>query len=155
VDTPAHSASVVIAGPAELLYETVSDVTRMGEWSPVCRACWWDEGDGPRIGAWFTGRNELTGQTWETRCEVVAAEPGREFAFVVRGSVRWGYAFTPAGEDTRVTESWQILPGGVTAFEERYGAGAASQMAARQADASENIAASLDALKKVVEGGEP
>ena len=23
----------------------VSDVTRMGEWSPVCKACWWDEGD--------------------------------------------------------------------------------------------------------------
>lgn len=54
----------------------VSDVTRMGEWSPVCRACWWDEGAGPRVGAWFTGRNELPERTWETRSVMVAAEPG-------------------------------------------------------------------------------
>ena len=52
----------------------VSDVTRMGEWSPVCKACWWDDGDSPRVGAWFTGRNELPERTWETRSEVVAAE---------------------------------------------------------------------------------
>jgi Polyketide cyclase / dehydrase and lipid transport len=150
--TPRHSASLVIGRPAGLLYEMVSDVTRMGEWSPVCRACWWDEGDGPRVGAWFTGRNELPGQTWETRCEVVAAEPGREFAFVVRGTVRWGYGFDPVGDVTRVTESWEILPEGVTAFEERYGDSAASQMAARQADAEQNIAASLQAMKQGAEG---
>ena len=33
----------------------------MGEWSPICRACWWDEGGGPQVGAWFTGRNETPG----------------------------------------------------------------------------------------------
>jgi hypothetical protein len=151
MDVPTHSASVVVACPAGLLYEMVSNVTRMGEWSPVCKACWWDDGGGPRVGAWFTGRNELPGQTWETRCQVVAAEPGREFAFVARGSVRWGYRFDPAGSGTLVTESWEILPEGVAAFEERYGADAASQMAARQADASENIAASLRAVKQVIE----
>jgi hypothetical protein len=89
----------------------VSDVTRMGEWSPVCRACWWDEGDGPRAGAWFTGRNELPERTWETRSRVVAADRGREFAFAVRGSwVRWGYTFTPVAGGTQVTESWEFLP---------------------------------------------
>jgi hypothetical protein len=152
MDTPRHSASLVIARPADLLYEMVSDVTRMGEWSPVCRACWWDEGGGPRVGAWFTGRNEIPGQMWETRCEVVMAKPGREFAFVARGTVRWGYGFDPVGDGTRVTESWEILPEGVTAFEERYGDAAVSQMAARQADAEQNIAASLQAMKQGVEG---
>jgi len=150
MDTPRHSASLVIARPAGLLYEMVSDITRMGEWSPVCRACWWDEGGGPRVGAWFTGRNELPGQTWETRCEVVAAEPDREFAFVVRGTVRWGYRFDPVGSGTLLTESWEILPEGVAAFEERYGAEAPSQMRARQADARENIAASLRAMKRTI-----
>ena len=28
---------------AEELYDLVSDVTRTGEWSPVCRACWWED----------------------------------------------------------------------------------------------------------------
>ena len=29
----------------------IADVTRMGGWSPMCKACWWNEGDGPRVGA--------------------------------------------------------------------------------------------------------
>jgi len=48
-----YSESVVVARSPEALYDMVSDVTRMGEWSPVCKACWWDEGDGPRPGAWL------------------------------------------------------------------------------------------------------
>src|ERR1019366_10286039 len=94
-----YSESIVIARPADVLYDMVSDVTRMGEWSPICKACWWDAGGGPRVGAWFTGRNETSERIWETRCEVVLAERGREFAFVVGGSwVRWGYTFTPVEE---------------------------------------------------------
>ncbi|MGZ6807635.1 MAG: SRPBCC family protein, partial [Mycobacteriaceae bacterium] len=85
-----YSESIFVAHPPELVYDLVSDVTRTGEWSPVCKACWWDEGDSARVGAWFTGRNEVPARTWETRSEVVAAERGREFAFVVGGSlVRW------------------------------------------------------------------
>jgi hypothetical protein len=90
------SDSVVIDRPADFIYDMVSDVTRMGEWSPVCRACWWDGGDGPHVGAWFTGRNATLERTWETRSQVVAAERGREFAFVVGGNrVRWSYTFAP------------------------------------------------------------
>ena len=66
---PQHSDSIVIARSPEDVYDMVSDVTRMGEWSPVCKACWWDEGGSPRVGAWFTGRNELPDRTWETRPE--------------------------------------------------------------------------------------
>ena len=61
----------------------VADVTRVGEWSPVCTACWWDEGDGPHIGGKFTGRNERPERTWETHSEEITADPGREFAWVV------------------------------------------------------------------------
>ena len=32
-----YAESVVIARSPEALYDMVSDVTRMGEWSPVCR----------------------------------------------------------------------------------------------------------------------
>jgi Polyketide cyclase / dehydrase and lipid transport len=71
------SESIVIARSPEALYALVSDVTRMGQWSPVCKACWWDEGAGPQVGAWFTGRNEKPGRIWETRSEVVVAEPVR------------------------------------------------------------------------------
>ena len=79
---------------------------------PVCKACWWDDGPGPSACAWFTGRNELPGRDpWETRSQVVTADPGEEFAFVVGGTwTRSGYTFTPAADGTLVTESWEMLP---------------------------------------------
>ncbi len=95
----------------------VSDVTRMGEWSPICKACWWDNGEGPWPGAWFTGRNELPERVRETRSQVVTAERRHEFTFVVGGTgVRWGYTFTPVGGGTRLPESWEFLPAGIASF---------------------------------------
>lgn len=32
--------SIVVARDPAELYDLISDVTRMGEWSPVCKACW-------------------------------------------------------------------------------------------------------------------
>ena len=81
-----YSDSILVARSAECLYDMVSDVTRIGEWSPVCKACWWDEGSSARAGDWFTGRNTTAERTWETRSEVVVADRGQEFAFVVGGS---------------------------------------------------------------------
>ncbi len=154
VRTPSlsYAESIVIARSSDALYGMVSDVTRMGEWSPVCRACWWDEGAAPTVGAWFTGRNEVPGRTWETRSEVVAAEPGREFAFLVGGAwVRWGYTFTPVDGGTRVTESWEFLPAGIARFEERYGPDAQAQIASRAEAARTGIPATLAALKQAAE----
>jgi len=149
-----HSASTVIARSPEDLYDLVSDVTRMGNWSPVCRACWWDEGAVPEVGAWFTGRNELPERTWETRSEVVAADRGLEFAFIVNGSwTRWGYAFARVDEGTELTESWELLPGGVAMFKERFGADARAQIANRLELAQEGIPATLAAIKKDAEAG--
>jgi hypothetical protein len=130
----------------------VSDVTRMGEWSPICTACWWDDGDGPRVGAWFTGRNELPERTWETRSQVVAADRGREFAFEVNsGWVRWGYTFTPVDSGTQVTESWEFLPTGIAGFHDRYGNGAEAQIANRTEAAHRGIPVTLAAIKKAAE----
>ncbi len=142
----------MIARPAELPYDMITDVTRMGEWSPVSKACWWDDGDGPRVGARFTGSNETSERTWETRSEVVAAERGQEFAFVVGDSwVRWGYTFTPVEGGTRVTESWESLPAGIARFEERFGDDALEQIADRTEAARRGISATLLAIKRDAE----
>ena len=147
-----HSEATVIARSPEDLYDLVSDITRMGTWSPVCKACWWDEGAGPEAGAWFTGRNELPERTWETRSEVVAADRGREFAFIVNGTwTRWGYVFTPVDGGTELTESWEFLPGGIAMFEERFGADAQAQIANRLELAQKGIPATLAAIKKDAE----
>jgi Polyketide cyclase / dehydrase and lipid transport len=148
-----YSESIVISRSAETLYDLISDVTRMGEWSPVCKACWWDDGiTVPQVGAWFTGRNEIPGRTWETRSEVVAAAPWREFAFEVNGGwVRWGYTFTPVDGGTRVTESWEFRPAGLAGFRQRYGTGAEAQIANRTEAAHTGIPVTLAAIKRTAE----
>ena len=156
VETPlTHADSIVIARSPADLYDMISDVTRMGEWSPVCKACWWDDGAGPAVGAWFTGRNELAGRDpWETRSKVVAASPGEEFAFMVGGTLaRWGYTFTQVEGGTRVTESWEMRPAGIERFEERYGPDAAAQVHNRFEAARTGIPVTLAALKRVAEAG--
>lgn len=146
------SESIVIHRPPEVLYALVSDVTRTGEWSPICKACWWDEGHGPHAGAWFTGRNETPERTWETRSEVIVAEPGREFTFVVGGSlVRWRYTLSPVDAGTELTESWEFLPGGIARFEDRYGADAQGQIANRTEEAHQGIPITLAAMKRIAE----
>ncbi len=147
-----HSESIVVACSPEELYDLVSDITRMGAWSPVCKDCWWDEGAGAEVGAWFTGRNELPERTWETRSEVVAADRGREFAFIVNGSwTRWGYVFAAVDGGTQLTESWEFLPGGRAMFEERFGDGAEAQITDRFELAQKGIPATLAAIKKDAE----
>lgn len=147
-----YAESTVIDASADDLYAMVSDVTRMGTWSPTCRRCWWDDGAGPEVGAWFTGHNETPERVWETRSQVVVADPGREFAFVVGGSrVRWGYTFTPVEHGTRVTESWRFLPDGIALFHERYGEDAEAQIAARTEAAHRDIPATLAALRQAAE----
>jgi len=150
--TLTHSDSIVIARSPEDLYDLISDITHMGSWSPVCKECWWDEGAGPEAGAWFTGRNVLPDRTWETRSEIVTADRGREFAFVVNGTwTRWGYVLTPVDGATQLTESWELLPGGKSMFEERFGADAESQIAIRLELARTGIPTTLAAIKKDAE----
>ena len=112
-----HSDSITINRPADDVYAIVSDLTRIGELSPVCQSATWDDpAQAGTEGAWFTGHNAIGEFTWDTRCKVVVAAPGREFAFVNHGSsgdaelVRWGYTFESQGDATMATESWQVLP---------------------------------------------
>lgn len=144
-----QSYSLVVAGRPEEVYDMVADVRRMGEWSPVCKACWWDPGHGPRAGARFTGRNEWSDQTWETGSEVVVADRGREFAFVVSETgTRWGYEFSAAQGGTRVTESWDIPEPALALWRERAGADADAQVLDRTERTHAEILATLAAIRR-------
>ena len=136
-----HQESVVVAATPEAVYDLVSEITRTGEWSPVCTSCRWDdEADAGQVGAWFTGRNEVPGRTWETRSEVVVAERGREFAWIVGGNlVRWGFVLSAAEGGTVLTETWEFLPGGIAYFEKTSGDDAQAQIEDRTQQALRGI----------------
>ena len=147
-----HQESITVHASPEAVYDLVSDVTRTGEWSPVCTSCWWHDSGAARVGARFTGRNERSGRTWETVSEVVAAERGREFAWVVGdGYVRWGYTMTPIDGGTELTESWEFLPAGIAMFHDKFGEDAPAQIQERTQAAFEGIPATLEAIRQIAE----
>ena len=101
------TVTVHVDAPPEKLYDMVSDVTRMGEWSPECYRCeWLDGAAGPAVGARFKGRNKYGLIRWSSTPRVVVAEPGREFTFE-HDYTRWTYRFEPANGGTDVTESFE------------------------------------------------
>jgi hypothetical protein len=100
--------------PPERIYDLVSDVTRIGSYSPeTFEAEWIDGATGPAVGARFEAVNTTeAGKTWKNRPVVIAAEPGVEFAFArtepFAGTLVWRYRFTPEGTATRVSESYEV-----------------------------------------------
>ena len=148
-------ASLRVEAAPEKVYELVSDVTRMGEWSPeTTSAEWLDGATGPEVGARFKGRNRHGIARWSTTPRVVAAEPGREFAFATtwlgKDNTQWTYRFEPDGTGTRVTESFEMLvdvPWYFTASE-RWLMGVKD----RKADLEAAMAKTLERLKAAVEG---
>ena len=148
-------ASVRVEAPPEKVYGVVSDVTRMGEWSPETTSADWVGGaTGPAVGAKFKGRNRNGLARWSTTPRVVAAEPGREFAFTTswlgKDMTLWTYRMEPEGAGSRVTESFEMLidvPWYFTASE-RWLMGVKD----RKADLEANMAKTLERLKGVVEG---
>ncbi|MGQ0629800.1 MAG: SRPBCC family protein [Sporichthyaceae bacterium] len=152
MDEFSHAESIVIAASPEVVYDLVSDVTRTGEWSPIVQACWWDEGSSAQVGHGFTGRNVLPERTWETHCEVVAAEPGAAFGWVVGDAlVWWMYTMNAVAGGTELTEAWRFLPGGIALMHERYPDSAQAEIAARIERAHHGISATLAAMKRIAE----
>jgi uncharacterized protein YndB with AHSA1/START domain len=105
-----------MAAPPDRVWDLVSDVTRIGEFSPeTFEAEWLDGATGPRPGARFRGhvRRNGRGPVYWTTCTVTAAEPEREFAFSVAGlggatANTWGYSLEPTADGTDVTESFEL-----------------------------------------------
>ncbi|MET8167467.1 SRPBCC family protein [Streptomyces sp. NPDC005329] len=95
------------------VYALISDVSLIETWSPSAGGVSYAPGDGPWVGARFSGRNRRDGREWVTHSEVVRADPGTAFAFVVGGAdhgiVRWDWNFHEQGRGSVVQQSWQLL----------------------------------------------
>lgn len=110
------AASLHVDAPPEKIWGLVSDITKMGTYSPeVIEAEWLDGATGPEVGARYRGhvkRNEI-GPTYWTLCEVTECTPGEvfEFAVMIRDAPVnvWRYEFTPGADGgTDVTESFHL-----------------------------------------------
>lgn len=115
-DKLGDSVTVHMRAPVEAVWDLVSDVTRIGEFSPETFEARWTRGStGPEVGAFFKGhvkRNGI-GPTYWTLCRVDACEPGRRFEFTVTGPNgmdinTWGYELAPTDDGVDVTEYFRL-----------------------------------------------
>jgi hypothetical protein len=153
-----RTESLVVDAPADVIYELIADVGRMGEWSPVCTG-----GEYDTDAEWFTGHNAIGTHTWSTRCRVIAADPGREFTFINCGRdgglelVRWGFELRPTTPNsTEVVQSWQVLPAYAQGFEaEGPDSGELSdRLDFMKAMAEQGMPETLQGIKRAAEGFE-
>lgn len=102
--------SLRIEAPAQVLYDLVADVARMGEWSPEATGAK-GAAKSPAVGDRFIGTNRHGLARWVTVCTVRQAERGSLFAFDVDVGPfpvsHWSYRFAPDPQGgTLVTETW-------------------------------------------------
>ena len=100
-----------IKASPEAVWNAITDITRMGEWSPECHTCEWKDGaTGPAVGARFIGHNRNGDKEWSTEAEITECVPNERFAFDgVFGDLRfakWAYVIEPTADGCRVTEIW-------------------------------------------------
>lgn len=101
-----------IAAPPAKVWALLSDLPRMGEWSPENTGGKWVRGaTGPAAGARFVGSNRNGKKKWTTTCTISDCDSPRVFAFDVSvGPVkvaRWEYRIEPLESGgSRVTETW-------------------------------------------------
>ena len=93
------------------LYELVSDLPRMGEWSPENTGGKWVGGaTEPAVGAKFRGTNRHGLAIWMTSVTITGADAGQRFAFDVDvlgvPISTWEYTFADAADGCLVTERW-------------------------------------------------
>lgn len=105
-----------MAPSADQVWDLVTDITRIGEFSPeTFEAEWLGGASGPETGARFRGhvRRNGRGPVYWTVCTVVTCVPGREFAFTVAGPGgrtvnTWRYRLENGAAGTDVTESFEL-----------------------------------------------
>ncbi|GAA1739863.1 SRPBCC family protein [Luedemannella helvata] len=124
------SVQTEVSAPPDRVYAVISDLGRSGEWSPECVGGSWTTGEPGTVGAVFRGENRRAVEvvawapvvrgTWFTESEVVAAEPGRTFAWSMR---------TRAGvrQDSVWAYDIAAAPGGGSVLTHRFRMGEATE----------------------------
>lgn len=110
-------AKIIVDAPVDAVWDVISDVTRVGEWSGECRHCEWvGSSAGPAApGRRFRGSNRRGLMRWARLNEIDVADAPDEmvwhtvFGVMKRDSTEWCLRLCSTPEGTEVTESFRIL----------------------------------------------
>jgi hypothetical protein len=162
------SASIEIVRDAGAAWDLITDVQRIGEFSPECvDAQWLDGASGPSVGARFEGTNRVVideaagvDYIWIRPCTVTAASRPERFSYTVGDRydgtpvTEWHVVIESTPTGCRVTLQFRHLPKGLSAS--RHQADAEPERAQeiineRTRELSEGIATTLIRMKRALE----
>jgi len=107
---------VVVNATVQEVWQVISDVTRVGEWSHECHTSrWLGDAAGPAPGARFRGRNRAGWARWGRTCEIMAVDPPRLIVWrtvptpIFPDSTQWQVELNPSADRTLITQSFTVL----------------------------------------------
>ena len=121
------SASVEVACSPVAAWQLVTDIPRIGAFSPECVAATWMNGAaGPAEGARFEGTNRVVDEAtdnefvWVRPCMVTVAKPPERFSYTVGDrydgtpATLWDFQIEATDTGCRITQRFQHLPQGLS-----------------------------------------
>ena len=161
----AVSISLEVTCSAAAAYALITDITRIGEFSPECiGATWLDGATAPRVGARFEGTNlrvaEGAEHVWIRPCTITVATPPHRFAYTVGDryggapTADWTIDIAPvSAHGCRITQTFQHRPDGLSGIRHRADRDpdhAEGIVAARTADLRQGMDVTLHAMQRVL-----
>jgi uncharacterized protein YndB with AHSA1/START domain len=96
-------AEATVAAPPERVWELLTDLSRMPDWSPELLRMIPLKPGGLRPGQWYLGLNRRKAVVWPTRSVVAVLDPGRSLAWDTTSSgARWIWELEPDGDGARL-----------------------------------------------------
>lgn len=157
-DGPTAEADVLIHAPLERVWSLITDINLPAQFSAEFRGAEWIDGDGPRVGARFVGRNwhKAMGE-WETMSIIDRYEPMREFGWSVTDvenpSARWWFELQPEDGGVRLRQGAQMgpAPSGLSIAIEAMPDKEERIVARRLEEWQTSMRATLDGIKRLAE----
>ncbi len=151
MSAPLLKAEIEIEAPVDKVWDLISDLNRMPQWSPQCRKM---KALGPiRPGTRTLNLNRRGMLFWPTTSTITEVIPERKLAFRVDiNHTVWTYELEPTATGTRVTES-RHAENGVTTVSAVATKAALGGVDKFEGELIEGMNLSLARIKAAAEGG--
>lgn len=141
----------VVDAPADRVWESLTDFSRMPDWSPELVRMVPLKRGGLRVGQWYLGINRRKAVVWPSRSVVAVVEPGRSLAWDTRSSgARWIWELIPEGDRTRVVHR-RPVPRALTPIAKAFAAGFLGGADEHADELEAGMAQTVSRLKAAVE----
>ena len=162
MDRPTVSVSTDVAAPARRVWQLVTDVALMPQFSDELQSAQWTDGGVPRLGAQVTGTNTHPAMgTWTTQSSVVECDAPRTFAWAVGDpaapAATWRFELSDTADGTLLRYTVEIGPGrsGVTIMIEREPQRRSELVAHRLGVFRQGMLATVAGIKALAEATAP